>query len=33
MWLHLFKAELFTKKVEERGARRAVHVRSCVLQV
>jgi hypothetical protein len=33
LWLHLFRAELFAKKAGERGARRAVHVGSCVLQV
>jgi hypothetical protein len=33
LWLHLFKAEHFTKKVGERGVRHAVHARSCTLQV
>jgi hypothetical protein len=33
MWLHLFRAEFFTKKAEERGMRRAVRAGSCVLQV
>jgi hypothetical protein len=33
LWLHLFKAEHFTKKAGERGVRRAVHTRSCTLQV
>jgi hypothetical protein len=33
VWLHLFKAEHFTKKVGERGVRRAMHVGSCTLQV
>jgi hypothetical protein len=33
MWIHLFKAEHFTKKVGERGVRRAVHAGSCTLQV
>jgi hypothetical protein len=33
LWLHLFRAELFAKKAGERGARRAVHVGSCMLQV
>jgi hypothetical protein len=33
LWLHLFKAEHFAKKVGERGLRRAVHSGSCTLQV
>jgi hypothetical protein len=33
MWLHLFRAEHFAKKVDERGVRRAVRARSCTLQV
>jgi hypothetical protein len=33
LWLHLFKAEHFTKKVGERGVRRMVHAGSCTLQV
>jgi hypothetical protein len=33
LWLHLFRAEFFTKKAEEQGARCAVHAGSCVLQV
>jgi hypothetical protein len=33
LWLHLFKAEHFAKKAGERGVRRAVHARSCTLQV
>jgi hypothetical protein len=33
LWLHLFKAKHFTKKVGERGVRRAVHAGSCTLQV
>jgi hypothetical protein len=33
LWLHLFKAEHFTKKVGEQGVRRAVHAGSCTLQV
>jgi hypothetical protein len=33
LWLHLFKAEHFAKKVGERGVRRAVHAGSCTLQV
>jgi hypothetical protein len=33
LWLHLFKAEHFTKKASERGVRRAVHAGSCTLQV
>jgi hypothetical protein len=33
LWLHLFKAEHFTKKAGERGVRRAVHAGSCTLQV
>jgi hypothetical protein len=33
LWLHLFKAEHFTKKADERGVRRAVHVGSYTLQV
>jgi hypothetical protein len=33
LWLHLFKAEHFTKKTGERGVRCAVHVGSCTLQV
>jgi hypothetical protein len=33
LWLHLFKAEHFAKKVGERGVRRVVHARSCTLQV
>jgi hypothetical protein len=33
LWLHLFKAEHFTKKAGERGVRRAVHSGSCTLQV
>jgi hypothetical protein len=33
LWLHLFRAEHFTKKAGERGVRRAVHAESCTLQV
>jgi hypothetical protein len=33
LWLHLFRAEFFTKKAGERGAWRAVPAESCVLQV
>jgi hypothetical protein len=33
LWLRLFKVEHFAKKVGERGVRRAVHARSCTLQV
>jgi hypothetical protein len=33
LWLHLFRAEHFTKKAGERGVRRAVHAGSCNLQV
>jgi hypothetical protein len=33
LWLHLFRAEFFAKKVEGRGARRVVRAGSCVLQV
>jgi hypothetical protein len=33
LWLHLFKAELFTKKAGERGVRRAVHAGSYTIQV
>jgi hypothetical protein len=33
LWLHLFRAEFFAKKAEERGTRRVVRVGSCVLQV
>jgi hypothetical protein len=33
LWLHLFKAEHFAKKAGERGVRRAVHARSCTIQV
>jgi hypothetical protein len=33
LWLHLFRVELFAKKAGERGARRAVHAGSYVLQV
>jgi hypothetical protein len=33
LWLHLFEAEHFAKKVGERGVRRAVHAGSCTLQV
>jgi hypothetical protein len=33
MWLHLFKAEHFAKKVGERGVWRVVHAGSCTLQV
>jgi hypothetical protein len=33
MWIHLFKAELFAKKVGEKGLRCAVRAGSCVLQV
>jgi hypothetical protein len=33
LWLHLFKAEHFTKKAGERGVRHAVHVGRCTLQV
>jgi hypothetical protein len=33
LWLHLFKAEHFTKKAGERAVRRAVHAGSCTLQV
>jgi hypothetical protein len=33
LWLHLFKAEHFTKKAGKRGVRRAVHAGSCTLQV
>jgi hypothetical protein len=33
LWLHLFKAEHYAKKVGERGVRHAVHARSCTLQV
>jgi hypothetical protein len=31
LWLHLFKAEHFTKKAGKRGVWRAVHVGSCTL--
>jgi hypothetical protein len=31
LWLYLFKAEHFAKKVGERGVRRAVHVGCCTL--
>jgi hypothetical protein len=33
LWLHLFKAEHFAKKVGERGVRQAVHAGSCTIQV
>jgi hypothetical protein len=33
LWLHLFNAEHFAKKVGECGVRCAVHVGSCTLQV
>jgi hypothetical protein len=33
LWLHLFKAEHFAKKVGEKGVRRAVHARSYMIQV
>jgi hypothetical protein len=33
LWLHLFRAEHFTKKAGERGVWRAVRVGSCTLQV
>jgi hypothetical protein len=33
LWLHLFKAKHFVKKVGEKGVRRAVHVGSYTLQV
>jgi hypothetical protein len=33
LWLHLFRAEHFIEKAGERGVRRAVHARSCTLQV
>jgi hypothetical protein len=33
LWLHLFKAEHFTKKAGERGVRCVVHAGSCTLQV
>jgi hypothetical protein len=33
MWLHLFKAEHFTKKAGEQGVRHAVHAGSYTLQV
>jgi hypothetical protein len=33
LWLHLFKAEHFAKKVDEKGVRRAVHVGSCMIHV
>jgi hypothetical protein len=33
LWLHLFKAEHFAKKVGERGVRRTVHAGSYTLQV
>jgi hypothetical protein len=33
LWLHLFKAELFTKKAGEKGLRCAVRAGTCVLQV
>jgi hypothetical protein len=33
LWLHLFKAELFTKKAGEKGLWCAVRAGSCVLQV
>jgi hypothetical protein len=33
LWLHLFKAEHFAKKADEKGVRRVVHARSCTLQV
>jgi hypothetical protein len=33
LWLHLFKAEHFTKKAGERGVQRVVHEGSCTLQV
>jgi hypothetical protein len=31
LWLHLFRAEHFTKKAGKRGVRRVVHVGSCTL--
>jgi hypothetical protein len=33
LWLHLFKAEHFTKKAGEQRVRRVVHAGSCTLQV
>jgi hypothetical protein len=33
LWLHLFKAEHFAKKADEKGVRRAVHAESCTIQV
>jgi hypothetical protein len=33
LWVHLFKAEHFTKKAGEQGVWRTVHARSCTLQV
>jgi hypothetical protein len=33
LWLYLFRAEHFAKKAGERGVWRAVHARSCTLQV
>jgi hypothetical protein len=33
LWLHLFKAEHFAKKVGERGVQHAVHAGSYTLQV
>jgi hypothetical protein len=33
LWLHLFKVKHFAKKAGERGVQRAVHTRSCTLQV
>jgi hypothetical protein len=33
LWLHIFRAEFFTKKAGERGSWRVVRARSCVLQV
>jgi hypothetical protein len=33
LWLHLFKAKLFAKKVGEKGVRCVARVGSCVLQV
>jgi hypothetical protein len=33
LWLHLFKAEHFTKKAGERGVQRVVHMGSYTLQV
>jgi hypothetical protein len=31
LWLHLFKAEIFTKAMEEKGVRKVVRAGSCTL--